>query len=79
MNIIRQGIAEMRYVPERLPTRLGFTCTMCKCEFTAEREEVSPVSLYGKFGRIVETAYRCRCPWCGENLSAARYFYEEEE
>lgn len=47
----------MRYVPEQQPDLLGFSCDKCQCMFEAERDETTPVSLYGNHGRIVETSY----------------------
>ena len=79
MKIIRQGIAEMRYHPERRPEKLGFSCGRCGCVFEAERDETTPVSLYGNYGRILETAYTCCCPNCEDRLTAESYFYEKEE
>lgn len=79
MKIIRQGIAEMRYHPERRPEKLGFSCGRCGCMFEALREETIPVSLYGYYGRILETAYTCCCPNCADRLTAESYFYEKEE
>ena len=79
MKIIRPGIAAMRYAPERRPDRLGFSCDSCECIFEAEREETIPVSLYGNYGRILETRYTCGCPNCGARLDAESYFYNEEE
>ena len=79
MRIIRQGIAAMRYAPERRPDKLGFSCGRCECIFEAEREETRIVILYGNYGRITETRYTCVCPNCGERLDAESYFYNEEE
>jgi len=79
MKIIRPGIAEMRYHPERRPEKLGFSCGRCGCVFEAERDETTPVSLYGNYGRILETEYTCCCPNCKDRLTAESYFYEKEE
>lgn len=76
MRIIIPGIAEMRYHPERRPIRLGFSCGACGCVFEAERNETTPVVLYGDYGRIVETAYTCGCPNCCARVSAESYQYE---
>lgn len=78
MRIIRPGIADMRYVPERLPVRLGFECPDCGCVFEAEYDEVRPVSLYGNYGRILSVEYTCICPNCKKRLMAESYSYEEE-
>lgn len=79
MRIIRPGIAEMRYVPERRPNRLGFVCDKCECAFEAEPDETRPVSLYANYGRIIGTAYQCRCPNCQTRLSAEKFYYNERE
>ena len=79
MRVIREGIAEMRYAPERRPDKLGFSCDRCGCVFEAERDETRPVSLYGNYGRIVGTAYTCCCPNCKKRLTAESYYYEKEE
>lgn len=79
MKIIREGIAEMRYVPGGRPERLGFSCPRCGCVFEAAREETTAVSLYANYGRIVSTAYTCSCPNCKDRLNAESYFYEKEE
>lgn len=79
MKIIREGIAAMRYVPERQPDLLGFSCDQCQCMFEAERDETTPVSLYGNHGRIVETSYTCCCPNCKVRLSAESFYYKTKE
>lgn len=79
MRIIRPGIAAMRYVPERRPTKLGYECDKCSCIFEADYEEATPVTLYGNYGRIVEIAYTCPCPNCKERLTAESFLYDEEK
>lgn len=79
MRIIRPGIAEMRYRPQRRPSRLGFECKACGCVFETQQEEATPVCLYGNYGRIVETVYTCACPNCNERVNAESYEYDEKE
>ena len=79
MKIIREGIAEMRYVPERRPELLGFSCDRCQCIFEAKREETAPVMIYGNHGRIQGVVYTCCCPNCKTRLQAESFYYEKEE
>lgn len=79
MKIIREGIAEMRYVPECRPELLGFSCDNCQCIFEAAREETAPVMIYGNYGRIRGVVYTCGCPNCGTRLEAESFYYGKGE
>lgn len=51
--------------PGKLPDAIAFTCSVCGCEYEADKKDYMLTDIAVYKNKVIISIYSCACPCCG--------------